>query len=132
MQTPFELQITSSLARWNLLESAFYQAWSAGTLPQEALAVYAREYGAFISTIADGWAAHGDETIAEEERTHVELWREFAKALGTDIGAAEIPAVAGTEEEVKEKVIEAHRVLMGISDENHERFKDLLSALERS
>ncbi len=45
---------------------------------------------------------------------------------------AEIPAVAGTEEEVKDKVVEAHRVLMGISDENHERFKDLLSALERS
>ena len=45
---------------------------------------------------------------------------------------AEIPRAAGTEEEVREKVIEAHRVLMGVSDENHERFKDLLSALERS
>lgn len=45
---------------------------------------------------------------------------------------AEIPLAAGSETEVKEKVIEAHRVLMGISDENHARFKDLLSALERS
>ncbi|NND68340.1 MAG: STAS domain-containing protein [Halioglobus sp.] len=44
---------------------------------------------------------------------------------------AEIPRVAGSEEEVKEKVIEAHRELMGVSKENHERFKDLLSALER-
>ena len=44
---------------------------------------------------------------------------------------SEIPAVAGTEESVKQKVIEAHRVLMGISEENRERFKDLLTALER-
>lgn len=45
---------------------------------------------------------------------------------------AEIPAVAGSEESVKQKVIEAHRVLMGISEDNRDRFKDLISALERS
>jgi anti-anti-sigma factor len=45
---------------------------------------------------------------------------------------AEIPTVQGSEESVKQKVIEAHRVLMGISDENRDRFRDLLSALERS
>ncbi|MEH6637389.1 MAG: anti-anti-sigma factor [Halioglobus sp.] len=45
---------------------------------------------------------------------------------------SEIPAVAGSEELVREKVIEAHRVLMGISDENRNRFKDLITALERS
>ena len=44
----------------------------------------------------------------------------------------EIPSVKGSEESVKQKVIEAHRVLMGISDENRERFKDLLTVLERS
>jgi anti-anti-sigma regulatory factor len=45
---------------------------------------------------------------------------------------SEIPTVEGSEEAVKQKVIEAHRVLMGISDENRDRFKDLISALERS
>lgn len=44
----------------------------------------------------------------------------------------EIPVVVGSEESVKQKVIEAHRILMGISDENHDRFKDLITALERS
>jgi anti-anti-sigma factor len=44
---------------------------------------------------------------------------------------AEIPTVLGSEESVKQKVIEAHRVLMGISDENRDRFKDLITALER-
>jgi len=42
----------------------------------------------------------------------------------------EIPTVQDSEESVKNKVIEAHRVLMDISEENRERFKDLMSALE--
>lgn len=88
-----EKQLSDSLDRWNLLDSAFYRAWSAGTLPPEALGAYAREYGAFISTIADGWAAHGDQEIAAEEREHVELWSRFARSVGTEIGAAETPAV---------------------------------------
>ena len=45
---------------------------------------------------------------------------------------AEIPSVAGSEDVVKEKVIEAHRVLMGLNDENKARFEDLLVALEHS
>ena len=44
---------------------------------------------------------------------------------------SEIPTVEGSEQAVKEKVIEAHRVLMGLSDENRARFKDLMSALEQ-
>ena len=44
----------------------------------------------------------------------------------------EIPTVMGSEESVKKKVIEAHRVLMDISDENSDRFKDLITALEHS
>ena len=44
----------------------------------------------------------------------------------------EIPTVMGSEDSVKKKVIEAHRVLMDISDENRDRFKDLITALERS
>ena len=88
-----EQQLDESISRWNLLESRFYQAWSQGCLPQEALARYANEYGAFISLIPRGWASHGDTAIAAEERGHVELWRCFAEALGVDIGEARTPAV---------------------------------------
>tara|TARA_R110002072_G_scaffold43340_3_gene121724 strand:+ start:16526 stop:17008 length:483 start_codon:yes stop_codon:yes gene_type:complete len=42
----------------------------------------------------------------------------------------EIPTVIGSEDSVKQKVIEAHRVLMGVSEENRDRFKDLITALE--
>lgn len=42
----------------------------------------------------------------------------------------EVPAVSGDEESVKAKVIEAHRTLMDLSDENRERFKDLMTVLQ--
>ncbi len=45
---------------------------------------------------------------------------------------AEIPVVEGSEDSVREKVLEAHRVLMGLSDENRARFRDLMSVLEHS
>lgn len=45
--------------------------------------------------------------------------------------AAAIPVVEGSESEVREKVIDAHKVLMELNPENRARFKDLLSALER-
>ncbi|MBA6411932.1 STAS domain-containing protein [Parahaliea sp. F7430] len=51
---------------------------------------------------------------------------------GNTLGIDEIPHVEGSEQAVKDKVIEAHRVLMGLSEENRARFSDLMAALERS
>ena len=45
---------------------------------------------------------------------------------------SEIPSVEGSEQDIKEKVVEAHRVLMGLNEENRVRFKDLMNALEQS
>lgn len=80
------------LAR-NLLEHPFYRAWSAGTLPSSALAAYAREYGAFVAALPEGWTALGDAETAEEEREHARLWDDFAGALHTAVGEAEVPQV---------------------------------------
>lgn len=44
----------------------------------------------------------------------------------------ELPQVASDEADVKNKVIEAHRVLMGLSADNRARFKDLINVLEHS
>jgi len=44
----------------------------------------------------------------------------------------EIPIRAGSEEAVKLQVIEAHRVLINLSADNRERFKDLMAVLEHS
>jgi pyrroloquinoline-quinone synthase len=87
------LLLNASVQRWNLLKHPFYQSWSAGTLPAEALASYAREYGAFVNLLPVGWESQGDAETAEEEREHAELWDRFAGALGTEVGT---PALAET------------------------------------
>jgi pyrroloquinoline-quinone synthase len=82
------------ISRRNLLDHPFYQAWNRGELPVEALATYAREYGAFITRVADGWTAHGDAEIAAEEREHAAIWNSgFAAALGVQIGEPEVAQV---------------------------------------
>ena len=90
---PIDAELAESVERWNLLNHPFYKSWSAGTLPTEALASYAREYGAFIDLLPFGWAVQGDVETAEEEREHAELWGDFAAALDTRIG---IPMLAET------------------------------------
>jgi len=41
-----------------------------------------------------------------------------------------IPMVPDSEDQVRERVIDAHRVLMDVSDDNRERFRELVSTLE--
>ena len=66
----------------DLLRHPFYQAWSAGTLPIEALQLYADEYGKFISLLPTGWTTLSDEETSQEEYEHAELWELFSNALG--------------------------------------------------
>jgi len=58
-----------------------------------------------------------------------ELHSELCQGLDT---AAEIPQVAASEDEVKAKVIEAHRTLMAMSQSNRDAFEDLVKTLEAS
>ncbi|WP_375738129.1 anti-sigma factor antagonist RssC [Pseudomonas boanensis] len=44
----------------------------------------------------------------------------------------DLPPQDQTEEIVRSKVLEAHRILMGLNESNREAFHDLVSALERS
>lgn len=44
---------------------------------------------------------------------------------------ADLPSQDQSEEVVKARVLEAHRILMGLNDSNREAFHDLVSALER-
>jgi pyrroloquinoline-quinone synthase len=81
------------VAEHDLLNHPFYQAWNAGTLPTEALATYASEWGNFVAQVPNGWAAHGDEAVAAEERIHVGLWTDFARSLGTSVTPVTIPKV---------------------------------------
>lgn len=89
----FKQALDSKIADYNLLNHPFYQAWSAGELPVEALRSYAREYGAFISMMPEGWETLNDAEIAEEETEHIDLWADFAAGLDTTVTEAQIPQV---------------------------------------
>ncbi|MFK8019708.1 MAG: STAS domain-containing protein [Pseudomonadales bacterium] len=43
----------------------------------------------------------------------------------------ELPIAVSSEQEVKARVLDAHRTLMGLSEENETCFKDLVNALEQ-
>lgn len=89
----FKQALDSKISKYNLLDHPFYQAWSAGELPVEALKCYAREYGAFISTLPKGWDTLNDPETAEEETEHIDMWADFADGLNTKVSEAQIPQV---------------------------------------
>ena len=42
----------------------------------------------------------------------------------------ELPLVESSEEQIKDKVLEAHKILMGLNDSNKEKFQELVTMLE--
>ena len=58
------------------------------------------------------------------------LFELHEEVCGSTECTKQIPSVEGSEETVKLKVLEAHRVLMELSEENNARFKDLMAVLE--
>ena len=91
----FKQALDNKIADYNLLNHPFYEAWSAGELPVDTLRVYAREYGAFISTIPSGWATLDETETAAEETEHIDMWADFADGLDTAVSEAQIPQVKG-------------------------------------
>ena len=89
----FKQALDSKISEYNLLDHPFYQAWRVGELPIEALKCYAREYGAFISTMPKGWETLKDTETAEEETEHIDMWADFADGLNTEVSEAQIPQV---------------------------------------
>ena len=60
-----------------------------------------------------------------------QLFERRSECCNTDSAIQEIPAVPCEAGEVKRQVLEAHRTLMSMSDDNADAFKDLVSTLER-
>jgi len=90
-------QLDRLVGCWHLLQHPFYQAWTAGTLERGALQLYAAQYYRHVEAFPgylrelaaradDGLRPVVEENLAEElssRRTHPELWRDFAAAVGT-------------------------------------------------
>ena len=60
-----------------------------------------------------------------------QLFERRSECCNTDSALQELPAVPCEAGEVKRQVLEAHRTLMSMSDDNADAFKDLVSTLER-
>ncbi len=79
--------------RPSLLAHPFYQAWSAGRVPVDVLAWYAKAYGELLSHMGRWWRhvqEHAPRAMSEpiahvvsEEEEHVELWRQWQRTLPT-------------------------------------------------
>ena len=80
--------------RWNVLDHPFYARWSAGELTRPELAAYAGEYRhavVALSEALDAAARSAEPAVraqlsehAAEEAEHVDLWDDFAHAVGAD------------------------------------------------
>lgn len=73
--------------RRNILEHPFYTRWERGELTQSELATYAGEYRHAVVALADAAesaAPLAGREHADEERSHVALWDEFAAGLAAE------------------------------------------------
>ncbi|HEY7829068.1 MAG TPA: iron-containing redox enzyme family protein [Solirubrobacteraceae bacterium] len=78
----------------NVLEHPFYQRWNAGALAPQELSFYAGEYRHAVVALADASqlaaTKAGPEHAATlnrhaaEEVSHIELWDDFARAVGAE------------------------------------------------
>lgn len=59
-----------------------------------------------------------------------QIFNIVAESTPTDAELKELPAQVLSEEQVRERVLEAHRLLMDLNDHNRSAFTDLVSSLE--
>jgi pyrroloquinoline-quinone synthase len=80
--------------RVNVLEHPFYERWNAGELTSTELRFYAGQYRHAVVALAQASRLAAQKAApqqraaltrhAEEEASHVELWDDFARAVGAD------------------------------------------------
>ncbi|HEY7960949.1 MAG TPA: iron-containing redox enzyme family protein [Solirubrobacteraceae bacterium] len=80
--------------RIDVLEHPFYERWNAGELTGEELDFYAGQYRHAVVALADASRLAAEKADsghraalmrhADEEASHVELWDDFARAVGAD------------------------------------------------
>lgn len=100
----FFAALDARIARYDLLQHPFYQAWSKGELTRDELREYASEYWHHVSAFPTYLSAlHARledaplrrtvlENLADEEglpagRPHSDLWMDFAEGMGAETSA---------------------------------------------
>jgi pyrroloquinoline-quinone synthase len=112
--------VNSEIESRSLLKHAFYRMWSDGRLTREHLAGYSQEYFQLVNAVPELVEAMSGfvkdvptrnvvSGILAEEREHVELWTDFAAALG--VPRETLMAYGGTPE-TREAISRLRRVTM--------------------
>lgn len=101
-KTTLAATIAAKIQEHSLLKHPFYQAWSQGTLPLEALKQYAAQYyhfeAAFPTFLSAVHSRVADQKVRQQilsnlwdeeygEANHTALWLRFCEALGLDTAA---------------------------------------------
>jgi pyrroloquinoline-quinone synthase len=90
-------RLDAARRRWNVLEHPFYRRWESGELTARELGAYAGEYRHAVVALADAAdtaAPLAGAEHAEEEREHVDLWDDFARAVAADAAPARLDGTA--------------------------------------
>jgi pyrroloquinoline-quinone synthase len=118
----------------SLLKHPFYQAWTAGTLPLEALREYAKQYFHFeaaFPTFLSAVHARMEPGAARQavlqnlwdaehgERNHLALWLQFCESLGLAAAATTAEARLGIEEAARTAADRLWRFLDGAYEGAH-------------
>src|ERR1700733_7913808 len=85
----FQEELNKKLEKYSLLKHPFYQQWSAGTLSKDALCGYVKEYFHLVKAVPDMVEkiaqSHPTAEVMmnlEEEKSHIQLWENFAEGMG--------------------------------------------------
>lgn len=100
----FWSRLEATADRWNVLRHSFYVRWSNGELSRDELSFYAGQYGHAVGALAtatrhaadraEGAAASELSQHAAEEEAHVDLWAQFAGAVGSEGAGDPLPETA--------------------------------------
>jgi anti-anti-sigma factor len=91
------------------------------------LAIKAKERFKFVPVIL---STNRDITRVLESMGFDRVFSIREEPLLNDEDLGELPVLQCSEDSVKKRVLEAHRILMGLSDSNHAKFRELVSLLE--
>lgn len=117
--------------RWNVLRHPFYRRWERGELSREELSYYAGEYRHAVVALAGLARTASDRGHAAEEAAHVELWDDFAAALGADLERAPRAETAACAETWSGEGVEGAAALWAIESAQPEISRTKLEGLVR-
>ena len=111
----------------DLTESSSVDSTTLGLLAK--LSILSRQKVGLLPALV---TTHADITRLLHSMGFDQVFNIVDQPLPTPEQLADLPSQDQSEEVVKAKVLEAHRILMSLNESNREAFHDLVTALERS